>query len=175
MALEQIRKLGGLALELAQNDSRIEVTYRDAEGKITAEHLKPLKELKELVHLNLRGLNVTDELAVHLKDLKSLTRLHLEKTKITDKALEHLRGLTNLEYLNLYGTAVSDAGLKHLAGMKKLKKLYLWQTKVTDKGVEQLKKALPGVEVIRGFDTAPAKSPPQKPEPKKDTKTKKGK
>src|SRR5207302_4947652 len=30
-ALEQIRNLGGLALELAQNDSRLEVSYPQAE------------------------------------------------------------------------------------------------------------------------------------------------
>jgi hypothetical protein len=36
--------------------------------------------------------------------------------------------------------------------MKKLKSLYLWQTKVTDAGVEKLKKELPQVEIVRGFD-----------------------
>ena len=151
-ALARIRQLGGLALELAQNDPRLEVSYLNADGKITAEHLALLKELKGLVHLNLRGQPVTDDQLSLLKDLTDLTELHLEKTKITDKGLEQLKNLVNLEYLNLYGTQVSDAGLAHLDGMKKLKRLYLWQTKVTDDGVVKLKKAVPNVDINRGLD-----------------------
>src|SRR5262249_41733967 len=128
-AIAKIRQLGGLALELAQNDPRLEVSYLQHDPKFGVQHLEPLKELKTLVHLNLRGQDVTDEHMTHLKGLTSLTRLHLEKTKVTDKGLEQLKGLTNLEYLNLYGTAVTDAGLAHLQGLKKLKNLYVWQTK----------------------------------------------
>jgi hypothetical protein len=151
-ALAKIRQLGGLALELAQTDPRLEISYPQADPKFSDEHLAPLKELKEVVHLNLRGQPVTDANLEQLKGLTSLIRLHLEKTKITDKGLEHLKGLTNLEYLNLYGTDITDAGLAHLEGLKKLKNLYLWQTKVTDAGVEKLKKALPQVDINRGAD-----------------------
>jgi hypothetical protein len=151
-ALAKIGQLGGLALELAQNDPRLEVSYQQRDGKFSEECLLPLKDLKGLVHLNLRGQDVTDAHLTHLKGLTSLTRLHLEKTKITDKGLENLKGLVNLEYLNLYGTAVTDVGLAQLEGLKKLKDLYLWQTKVTDAGVAKLKKALPQVEIVRGVD-----------------------
>src|SRR5581483_8322022 len=140
-ALAKIQQLGGLALELAQNDNRLEVTYLQHDQKFSDEFLTPLKDLKGLVHLNLRGQDVTDPHLVHLKDLTSLTRLYLEKTKVTDKGLVHLRGLVNLDYLNLYGTAVTDAGLANLEGMKKLKNLYVWQTKVTEAGVAKLKKS----------------------------------
>jgi hypothetical protein len=151
-AMARIQQLGGLVLELAQNDSRLEVSYQQASGKFSDDYLVPLKDLKDLVHLNLAGKEVTDPGLAHLKGLTTLTRLHLEKTKITDKGLDNLKGLVNLEYLNLYGTAVSDVGLVNLEGMKKLKNLYLWQTKVTDAGVAKLKKALPQVDVVRGFD-----------------------
>src|SRR5262245_11534795 len=161
-ALEAVRKAGASAMELAQSDPRIEVAYHLAEGKLTAEQLAPLKEIKQLVHLNLRGRDLDDALAANLKDLTGLTRLHLEKTKITDKGLENLKGLTNLEYLNLYGTAVGDAGLAHLEGLKKLKSLYLWETKVTDAGVAKLKRALPQVQVIRGVE-------PEKPKDKESS------
>jgi hypothetical protein len=157
-AIDKIRELGGFAMELAQNDPRLDVSYHLMDGKITPAHLAPLKDLsKSLVHLNLRGKDVTDDMLASLKDLTALTRLHLEKTKITDKGLGQLKGLANLEYLNLYGTEVTDAGLAQLVGLKKLKSLYLWQTKVTDKGVEQFKKALPTVQVIRGIDAAAPK------------------
>jgi hypothetical protein len=156
-ALAKIQQLGGLALELAQNDNRLEVSYLQHDQKFSDDFLIPLKDLKGLVHLNLRGQDVTDAQLAHLKDLTSLTRLHLEKTKITDKGLAQLKGLTNLEYLNVYGTAVTDAGLSNLAGMKKLKNLYVWQTKVTEAGAGQLKKQLPQVEVVLGFDFAKPK------------------
>ncbi|HXG13304.1 MAG TPA: hypothetical protein VNK04_26340, partial [Gemmataceae bacterium] len=72
-AIARIRQLGGLVLELAQNDPRLEVSFPSTDGKFTEEHLIPLKELKGLVHLNLRGHPVTDEHLVHLKDLTDLT------------------------------------------------------------------------------------------------------
>ncbi len=168
-ALAKIQQLGAFAMELAQNDPRLEVSYHLMDKEITVEHLVPLKELKGVVHLNLRGRAVTDDMLAQVKDLTSLTRLHLEKTKVTDKGLANLKGLVNLEYLNLYGTDVTDAGLANLEGMKKLKSLYLWQTKVTDAGVAKLKKALPQVEIIRGLDEKP-KDTTSKVDPKKPTK-----
>src|SRR4051794_22312237 len=91
-ALAKIRQLGGLALELAQNDPRLEVSYLQKEGKFTDDYLTPLKDLKGLVHVNLRSQDVTDEQMNHLAWLTSLTRLHLEKTKITDRGLEKIKG-----------------------------------------------------------------------------------
>src|SRR5262249_20860985 len=129
-AIAKVRQLGGLAMELAQNDPRLEVSYLQTDGKFSDDYLTPLKDLKDVFHLNLRGQPVTDAQRANRKDLTTLTRLHLEKTKITDKGLEQLKGLVDLEYLNLYGTEITDAGLAHLEGMKKLKDLYLWQTKV---------------------------------------------
>lgn len=174
-ALTKIRQLGGLALEVAQSDQHLEVSYIQTDGKFSDEHLALLKDLKGLVHLDLRGQPVTDAQLAHLKPLKELTHLHLEKTKITDKGLENLKGLVNLEYLNLYGTSVSDAGLANLEGMKKLKHLYLWQTKVTDAGATKLKKAVASVDINLGFkeEAQPkviAKKDEKKAEPKKEAK-----
>ncbi|HZU38939.1 MAG TPA: hypothetical protein VFA18_23635, partial [Gemmataceae bacterium] len=164
-AMTRIQQKGGLVLELAQNDPHLDVSYQQITGKFTDDDLAPLAHLKGVVWLNLSGLNVTDASLSRIKDLTGLTRLHLEKTKITDQGLANLKGLVNLEYLNLYGTAVTDKGLANLEGMKKLKHLYLWQTKVTDAGVARLKKALPGVQIVRGFDAEPAKVA-SKPAPK---------
>ena len=165
-AIEQIKKSGGQVMELAQNDSRLDVAFHLADGKITDEQLVPLKSLPQLAQLNLRGREITNAGLVNIKDSKGLLRLHLEKTKITDDGLQDLKGLENLEYLNLYGTEVTDAGLKHLAGLKKLKKLYLWQTKVTDAGVAELKAAIPEIQIIRGVE--PAKPVEEKKEEKKE-------
>jgi hypothetical protein len=151
-AIDKVRQLGGFVMELAQNDNRLDVAFHLMDKKITAEHLAPLKDMKSIVYLNLRGTETNDDLLANLAPVTSLLRLHLEKTKITDKGLAHLKGLVNLEYLNLYGTEITDAGLVNLEGMKKLKSLYLWQTKVTDAGVDKLKKALPQLQIIRGIE-----------------------
>jgi hypothetical protein len=169
-ALAKIRQFGGLALEVAQNDPHLEVSYIQTDGKFNDEYLTVLKDLKGLVHLDLRSQPVTDAQLAHLKPLTDLTHLHLEKTKITDKGLENLKGLVNLEYLNLYATSVSDAGLVNLEGMKKLKHLYVWQTKVTDAGAAKLKKAIPGLDVNLGFKLEPEPTKIAKAEPKKDDK-----
>src|SRR5262245_47338486 len=92
-AIAKIRQLGGHVMELAQTDQRLEVSYQQLSMPLTDEHLTLLKDLKGLVHLNLRGQPVTDAQLALLKDLTTLTRLHLEKTKITDKGLEQLKGL----------------------------------------------------------------------------------
>jgi len=151
-ALDKVRQLGGFAIELAQNDPRLDVSYHLMDKKLTAEHLVPLKDLKGMVHLNLRGTAITDDMLAQLAGCTSLIRLHLENTKIGDKGVAHLKGLANLEYLNLYGTQITDTGLAQLEGLKKLKKLFLWQTKVTDAGVAKLKKALPQLEINRGVE-----------------------
>jgi hypothetical protein len=163
-ALERIRQLGGLALELAQSDPRLEVSFQQVDGKLTDEHFLLLKDLKDLVYLNLRGKEVTDAQLAHLAGLTSLMRLHLERTKITDQGTPALKGLVNLEYLNLYGTDIGDASLINLERMNKLKHLYLWQTKVTDGGVARLQKALPQLDIVRGLDLSKVEE--KKPEPK---------
>ncbi len=151
-ALEKIRQWGGLALEIAQNDDRLEVSYAQSGEKISDEQLTVLKDLQGLIHLDLRGLPLSDAQTIYLKPLVSLQRLHLERTRISDKGLENLKRLTNLEYLNLYGTSVTNAGLTHLQGMKNLKHLYLWQTRVTPGGAARLKKVLPGLDVNLGIE-----------------------
>jgi len=84
-ALAKIRQYGGLAMELAQNDPHLEVSYLQTDGKFSDEYLAPLEQLKGIVHLNLGGQPVTDAQLAHLKGLTELTELHLEKTKVSDK------------------------------------------------------------------------------------------
>lgn len=163
-AMADIKKLGGNVLEIAQNDSRLDVAFHLADTKINDTHLALVKSLPKTMILNLRGTEVTNDGLANIKDLKGLTKLHLEKTKVTDAGLEQLKGLENLEYLNLYGTAVTDAGLKHLEGLKKLRKLYLWQTQATDTGVAALKAAIPEIQIVRALEL-PKPPPPAEPKP----------
>ncbi|MCH7558876.1 MAG: SDR family oxidoreductase [Planctomycetes bacterium] len=63
-AIAAIKKSGGSVMEIAQNDKRLEVAFHLADGKVTDKHLAPLSALKDIVHLNLRGTDVTDAGAV---------------------------------------------------------------------------------------------------------------
>lgn len=150
-AVDAVRKAGAQVLELAQGDPRLDVAFHLSNVELTADRLKSLDAVKDrLVHLNLRGTNLNDELAASLAPLTELIRLHLEKTAITDAGLSHLVGLQKLEYLNLYGTGITDAGLEHVANLKNLKKLFVWETKVTLDGVKSLKAKLPELQIIGG-------------------------
>jgi hypothetical protein len=151
-AIAAVKKAGGSVLQVAQNDSRVEVAFHLADSKIGDEQVATVKPLGNIIYsLNLRGTEVTDKGLESLKDLKSLVRLHLERTKVTDAGLPNLAGLDNLEYLNLYGTEITDAGLQSLAGLKKLKKLYVWQTKVTEEGQAKFKAANSTAQLIPDF------------------------
>lgn len=147
-ALAKIRESGGSALQVAQNDERIDVAFHLADGEIGNDHLAPLKGLKFIHSLNLRGTNVDDKGLPHLAESTGLVKLHLERTKVTDAGLVHLKKLDKLEYLNLYGTAITNAGLDTIAQLKSLKKLYTWQTKVDIEGVAKLKKARPDIRIV---------------------------
>ena len=162
-AIQQIRQLGGQVLELAQNDSRLDVAFHLSDRKLQDDQLAVIAPLSRLAILNLRGTEITDAGLVHLAGLKGLLRLHLEKTKITNAGLKHLAGLEQLEYLNLYGTAVTDDGLPALYSLKKLRRIYLWQTGVTDAGAAALKTALPELTIVRPLDPVPSAPPAEAP------------
>ena len=94
-AVAAIKKLGGSVLEVAQNDGRLDVAYHLADGKIGDKQLEPLKKIKHIHSLNLRGTEVTDAGLAAIAGLGSLERLHLEKTKVTD-ALAVLNNKTTI-------------------------------------------------------------------------------
>ncbi len=133
-AIAKIEEFGGQVLGIAQNTEgvRVLIPPKTFEGRVlTDDDLAVLKELNQVVELDLKNAGISDAGVAHLSGLTSLERLHLEKTKVTDAGLASLKGLSKLKYLNLYGTGVSDAGLDHLKGFADLENLYLWQTKVT--------------------------------------------
>lgn len=159
-AIAEIEKIGGTIRVIAMDTEDKEAAFHLSGKDVGDEGLAHLKEVGNLVWLNLRGTKITDAGLEHLSQIKTLTRLHLEKTGITDAGLSHLAGLENLEYLNLYGTKITDAGLEQLKGLKKLKKLYVWQTDVTKDGAEKLIGEISDLYINRGADAEPG--PPTK-------------
>jgi len=135
--------------------------------------LAHLAGLTGLGSLNLAGTRVTDAGLAHLAGLRLLRYLSLGSTRITDDGLAGL-GLTRLlrlelhrtaitdaglarllaspvwlDYLNLAETGVTDAGLGLLAARGGFQELVLTGTKATPAGVAALRKALPGVWIMR--------------------------
>jgi len=144
--LEQTRVLGpGLAS--LRGLSNLKVLSLN-ETKIADAGLEGLQGVAGLEVLNLRGSLVRGDGIKHLNGLKNLHTLNLGNTPMSDAGLANLTGLSELQRLILEGTEVSDAGLTTLEGMKRLKRVALAGTKVTQAGADNLKKALPGVEVV---------------------------
>jgi hypothetical protein len=81
-----------------------------------------------------------------------VVRIDLGSTATGDATLELLKGATNLQTLRLSNTPATDKGLAHLHGLAKLKAVYLSSSGVTDAGADALRKAVPGVQVIRWTD-----------------------
>ena len=153
-AVKALEESGAAVRKVAANDERITVDFHLLRGGVNDETLAPAAKLQNVHEVHLGGAPITDAGLAHIAALTSIERLHLENTKITDAGLSSLKAMTGLKYLNLYGTTVTDAGLEHLAALEGLEKLYLWQTKVTDAGAAKLQKALPDLEINRGWDTA---------------------
>jgi len=132
-----------------------------------------LKKIHNLQQLDLSWTQITDAGLQHLANLSNLQQLYLGETQITDAGLRHFANLSNLKNLSLWGTKITNDGLRHLANLSNLQQLYLGETqitdaglqylanlsnlqhldlnytKITDAGVEELKKAIPGVRIVR--------------------------
>jgi YHS domain-containing protein len=157
-AVEKLSQLGALVMPLAATTNLLKVDFRAVADKIDDSALPALKPVAEqLVDLNLGGTKVSDSGIGQLSGLKGLRRLHLEKTGIGDEGLSHLKNLTELRYLNLYSSKVTDKGLPQLQGLKNLENLFVWQTAVTEGGAAELSKALPKVNINRGWEAEAAK------------------
>ena len=169
-AIARLEAIGVSARPIAMNSNWREASLHLLGSNVTDTTLAPLKGVLGLVDLNLGGTKITDAGLANLGGLLNLARLHLEKTEVTDAGLSNLKGLTNLVYLNLYGTKITDGGLASLKELVNLRHLYLWQTKVTDAGVGNLQKALPKLEVSRGWELKTAEKPPDKEPPKDEAK-----
>ena len=149
--IDELKKMGLLVLPLSKEQNQLEVSAVNARTFSDAQAVELPKISEQIVWLKLGDTQVSDATLAQVAKLKNLQKLHLEQTKVTDAGLKNLKGLANLEYLNLYGTPITDAGLTELAGLKNLKTVYLWQTKVTQQGLDNLKKAMPKLDVIGGI------------------------
>jgi hypothetical protein len=167
-AIAKIEASGVAVRPIAMNVTWREVNFHALGTNIADANLAPLKDVASVVDLNLAGTRVTDAGLQSLASLTNLVTLHLEHTKISDAGLANLKNLSHLAYLNLFDTGVTDQGIDQLKSLTKLKHLYLWQTKVTEQGAADLQKALPDLQISRGWESEPAAKKMAQSEPAKE-------
>ncbi len=138
----------------SQDSSDLEFSAVSLRKKLDDEILGKLSPVAEsLTSLRLGATSVTESAVIEqISKMPNLVKLDLSQTEIGDGAMDAVSKLAKLEYLNLYGTQVGDAGLAKLKTLGNLKNLYLWQSQATPAGAEELKKELPGVEIVFGVN-----------------------
>lgn len=172
-AIAKFEQIGISVRPIAQNLNWREANFRSLGTNANDDSIAPLKDILGLMDLNLAGTKITDAGLANIKGLTNLQRLHLEHTQIGDAGLANLKDMAKLEYLNLFDTKVTDAGLKNLKNLKQLKNLHLWQTKVTEAGAVDLQKALPNLNIDRGWENSPEKKLADEEKKKADAEAKK--
>jgi hypothetical protein len=108
-----------------------------------------IARLPALESLGLHSPRITDAGVTGLPNLARLRVLRLGGTRVTDDVLARLSGLRRLRELDLSGTLVTDAGLTHLLELTDLERLTVRRTAITRAGLAKLRKARPGLRVIR--------------------------
>ena len=167
-AIAKLESSGVSVRPVAMNVKWREANFHTLGTNVADATIAPVKDIVTLVDLNLAGTRVTDTGMENLGSLSNLVTLHLEHTKISDAGLDNLKQMSHLTYLNLFDTPITDQGLAKLKSLSSLKRLYLWQTKVTDQGATDLQKALPNVQISRGWENEPAAKKEKEDAEKKD-------
>lgn len=142
---------GGLSFE-PQESSSLTFTGVSLRQNLTDENFAKLDPvIYKLVSVDLSATGITDRSVALLAPAENLRMIRLNETSITDASIDTLVKLVNLESVNLFGTQVTDSGVKKLAALPNLRRLYLWQTGVSEEVIDELKKALPELEVVTGI------------------------
>ena len=149
-ALMALKDLGAVIkrIDPAPKKNLLCIDLSPKANQIRDQHLAKLKRLApQVTSLNLAGTKISNSGLEHISALRKLTCLHLGKTDISDAGLAHLRNLSHLRTLNLHHTHVTDHALEHLTKIKSLNRLYVSRTKMTASGMNDLKAALPKLNI----------------------------
>lgn len=132
------------------NENRIQVITTPNPLLVTNKDLAMITGLPDLIVLDLRGTQISDEALTHLTDLPSIEQLYLggsvitdtEPTlfhaRFTDSAVDPVVQLTTLKVLSLAKTDIGDEAVKKLPALTNLEILFLLGTNVTDESVDAL-------------------------------------
>jgi len=139
------------ALAVTGCGARITIHAYDKAAMETLKEYAPEYKLDNngrVVELKLENKQLDDTAFEQLGKLTALQGLSLYGSAFSDAGLEKLQAVGQLRALGLGATAVTDKGLAHLAALPQLRWLWLnGQQRVTQQGVEDLKQALPDLDV----------------------------
>jgi hypothetical protein len=144
-AVDALIRLGAKT-RVDDQDHVVEVNLQ--ETKTTDADLVNLAALADLRELSLHRTQLTSAGLARLSGLTKLEQLFLSDTQTDDRGLTALSSLRDLKVLGLSGTRVTDQGLQHLKELRHLESLFLIGTGVTVDGVNQLRKDLPGCNIV---------------------------
>jgi Leucine-rich repeat (LRR) protein len=105
-------------------------------GGLSAEDVKPLKNLSALTKLEMTHTSMGSEGVLALTGLTSLTSLNLSWTNIEDDGAQALKNLTTLTSLDLAGCGIGAEGAQGLKGLSALIRLDLTFNSLRDDGVK---------------------------------------
>ncbi len=119
------------------------------------EKLKELETIKkQVLHLNLSKMLVTDDQLELIATFPNLERLNLNYTGISNLGLLRLSNMGKLKSISLVGTNIDVVGLTNLLKNKNIKEVYVWDTKVLEKDIIAVKKENKSVLIDQGFTGA---------------------
>ena len=108
---------------------------------------EPLKQLRNLNSLDLRGTAASDSAVAHLVEMPRLQRLKVGEN-LTDKGFRELSKIFSLEDLYIGNSTASDEGLRFLGRINRLERLDIGSTKITGTGLGPLTR-LPYLKDLR--------------------------
>jgi hypothetical protein len=147
--IDRLFEAGFIARRVAASDPRLIVSARSPGSPVGADRLAVLIDGAEsIVELKLDGAGLGDaELAI-IGGLPLLQKLNVANNEISSAGLTVLVGHDELAELNLYGNgAVTSAAQTSLSEIPSLRKLFVWQTGLSSQDIEELRLALPGLEI----------------------------
>ena len=119
------------------------------------EKLKELETIKkQILHLNLSKMSVTDDQLEFIARFPYLEKLNLNYTSISNLGLLRLSNMGKLRSISIVGTNIDVVGLTNLLKNKNIKEVYVWDTKVLEKDIITVKKENKFVLIDEGFTGA---------------------
>jgi hypothetical protein len=149
-SLKSVGLLGGLeGLSLA-NETYVsgEKIPDKPQNRITDAGLQEIRELRELIRIQLGGTDVTDEGLKCLAGMRRLRCIYLEGTRITGTGFVQIRSLKDLLSLELNGCPISSDGYAELVKMPNLISIGLNGSGTTDADLDRLS-TLPNLDIVR--------------------------
>jgi WD40 repeat protein/Leucine-rich repeat (LRR) protein len=146
-ALLYALKRAGARVSQAQGSGQALHDVSFAGGKVGAEELSLIAQLRSTRSLDLSETGVGDGEMKVLTGLSSLTALYLSGSQVSVAGLAELHKLSNLQRLDLSRCRIGDDDLSVLAGFPALDDVNLSGTQVTDAGMGRLSK-VPRLSVL---------------------------